>query len=181
MPSSYQQHHQSSATTPSKRDFHTTETVEHGLSKGQYDLSNEKQSSTTILNNNIHISPSLCSNTNKHLLSADCAHHTKVEIKMSDSQTSVRDRLGLWGTHDSEIASTVSGLDRLKQGRYNKVSNFIYVFLCLMEYFYFENFFVEKFLQKIISIRQYNRMNVLSRSALIKLLNLNIVIIMNLN
>lgn len=32
-----------------------------------------------------------------------------------------RDRLGLWG-NDSEVAAAVSGLDRLRLARYNKVS-----------------------------------------------------------
>lgn len=130
MPSSYQQNHQ--ATTPSKRNFNTTETVEHGLSKGtaQFEADANNRSSTTILNNNIHISPSLCSSNtaaNKHLSSADCGnhYHQRVEIKMSDTQSNIRDRLGLWGTSDSEVAGNVSGLDRLKNARYNKVNLFI--------------------------------------------------------
>lgn len=41
--------------------------------------------------------------------------------KMSDS-SDCRDRLGLWGmSSDSEVPGTVSGLDRLRNGRYNKV------------------------------------------------------------
>lgn len=41
--------------------------------------------------------------------------------KMSDS-SDCRDRLGLWGmSGDSEVPGTVSGLDRLRNGRYNKV------------------------------------------------------------
>lgn len=31
-----------------------------------------------------------------------------------------RDRLGLWG-NDTEVASAISGLDRLRLSRYNKV------------------------------------------------------------
>lgn len=36
------------------------------------------------------------------------------------TQQNRRDRLGLWG-NDSEVASTISGLERLKFSRYNKV------------------------------------------------------------
>lgn len=41
--------------------------------------------------------------------------------KMSDS-SDCRDRLGLWGlSGDAEVPGTISGLDRLRNGRYNKV------------------------------------------------------------
>lgn len=36
------------------------------------------------------------------------------------TQQNHRDRLGLWG-NDSEVAAIVSGLERLKFSRYNKV------------------------------------------------------------
>lgn len=42
---------------------------------------------------------------------------------MSNSEKNVRDRLGLWGlANDTEIAGAVSGLERFKNPRYNKVS-----------------------------------------------------------
>lgn len=59
------------------------------------------------------------------------AHHNK---KSADSQPNsdtmsselsknLRDRLGLWGTtSDSEVAGNVSGLERLRSARFNKVS-----------------------------------------------------------
>ncbi len=44
---------------------------------------------------------------------------------MSNSETNVRDRLGLWGlANDTEVAGAVSGLERIKNPRYNKVRNF---------------------------------------------------------
>lgn len=40
----------------------------------------------------------------------------------SDLCKDVRDRLGLWNTTgDSEVAGNVSGLERLRNGRFNKV------------------------------------------------------------
>lgn len=41
-----------------------------------------------------------------------------------------RDRLGLWGTAtvDSEVAGNISGLERLRLSRFNKVSSFFYNF-----------------------------------------------------
>lgn len=49
---------------------------------------------------------------------------------MSETNTNVRDRLGLWGTgpNDSEVAGNVSGLERLRLSRFNKVrGNLIYL------------------------------------------------------
>lgn len=43
---------------------------------------------------------------------------------MSDTEKCVRDRLGLWGIggNDAEVPGNVTGLQRIKQSRYNKVS-----------------------------------------------------------
>lgn len=44
-----------------------------------------------------------------------------------------RDRLGQWGkTSDSEIAGSVTGFNRMKNGRYNKVS---FIFFWIFLYF----------------------------------------------
>lgn len=39
------------------------------------------------------------------------------------SEQNHRDRLGFWG-HDSEVAGAVSGLERLRLSRFNKVCTF---------------------------------------------------------
>lgn len=42
----------------------------------------------------------------------------------------IRDRLGLWGTlSESEVAGNVSGLERLRSARFNKVSDFFHSIL----------------------------------------------------
>lgn len=52
--------------------------------------------------------------------------------KMSDS-SDCRDRLGLWGlSGDSEVPGAVSGLDRLRNGRYNKVKHYFLFYLILL-------------------------------------------------
>lgn len=52
---------------------------------------------------------------------------------MSDQENRIRDRLGFWGTsdHDSEVSATISGLDRLKFTRYNKVSDQWMLWVCV--------------------------------------------------
>lgn len=41
---------------------------------------------------------------------------------MSDTEKNIRDRLGLWGLcSESEVPGSLSGLNRLKSGRYSKV------------------------------------------------------------
>lgn len=49
---------------------------------------------------------------------------------MSESNNQTRDRLGLWGTApvDSEVAGNISGLQRLRISRFNKVSILISYF-----------------------------------------------------
>lgn len=42
----------------------------------------------------------------------------------------IRDRLGLWGTvSDAEVAGNVTGLDRLRQARFNKVRSILHLFI----------------------------------------------------
>lgn len=51
----------------------------------------------------------------------------------------IRDRLGLWGTvSESEVAGNVSGLERLRSARFNKVSNTKHLFN--IRYGYFTSF-----------------------------------------
>ncbi|KAJ6638214.1 NADP-dependent malic enzyme [Pseudolycoriella hygida] len=77
----------------SKRNFHT-KTVENALSKG------------------------IVESTYK-LKTADRFYNTSANT-MSNSEN-VRDRLGLWGlVNDAEVPGSVPGLERIKNGRYNK-------------------------------------------------------------
>lgn len=79
----------------SKRNSHT-KTVENALSKGIVESTYNQRTADRFYNSS--------ANT------------------MSDSDKNVRDRLGLWGlANDTEIAGAVSGLERIKNPRYNKV------------------------------------------------------------
>lgn len=64
---------------------------------------------------------------------------------MSDTEKCVRDRLGLWGIggNDAEVPGNVTGLQRIKQSRYNKVSkgplpHFIHNIYRFYEWKYFQ-------------------------------------------
>lgn len=82
----------------SKRNFHT-KTVENALSKGIVESTYNQKT-------------------------ADRFYNTSANT-MSDSEKNVRDRLGLWGlANDTEVAGAVSGLERFKNARYNKVRTF---------------------------------------------------------
>lgn len=91
---------QTSQTNDQRRD---QETVQHTLSKGTaansatFDhQSYPRNQSADFQSNSDTMSSELCKN--------------------------IRDRLGLWGTvSDSEVAGNVTGLDRLRHARFNKV------------------------------------------------------------
>lgn len=86
----------------SKRNFHT-KTVENALSKGIVESTYNQKT-------------------------ADRFYNTSANT-MSDSEKNVRDRLGLWGlANDTEVAGAVSGLERFKNARYNKVRTFDFSF-----------------------------------------------------
>lgn len=95
--------YQSSAQQTNAKRINSSETVEYALSKG----------TATEINNG----------TNKHNCNCKSADsHTKMSSELCKD---VRDRLGLWGSgSDAEIAGRVSGFDRLRVGRFNKVSKF---------------------------------------------------------
>lgn len=62
--------------------------------------------------------------------SADFQPNT--DTMSSELCKNIRDRLGLWGTlSESEVAGNVSGLERLRSARFNKVSNFAFYFYTL--------------------------------------------------
>lgn len=95
--------YQSSAKQSNSKRINTSESVEYALSKG---------TATEIGTSN---------NNNNHSVSTSFEESADRDAKnMSASSQNRRDRLGLWGT-DSEIAASVSGLDRLRLARYNKV------------------------------------------------------------
>lgn len=109
---SHQQHHQSPTTEPGKRCIHTA-AVEYATSKGIH--------ATGF--NFFFIQFFLLT----HITSADRCGTTGSQSTiaiMSDTEKSVRDRLGLWGIggSDAEVPGNVSGIQRIKQSRYNKVS-----------------------------------------------------------
>lgn len=54
--------------------------------------------------------------------SADSNRSDNKGVEMSDTEKNIRDRLGLWGlSSESEVPGSISGLNRLKTGRYSKV------------------------------------------------------------
>lgn len=79
---------------------------------GCYDRSTDKTVEYELSNGVAHLATNakICSNCNSNL--------RKFEM------SAARDRLGLWGlSGDSEISGNVSGLDRLRLKKYNKVSS----------------------------------------------------------
>lgn len=110
--------YQSSANQSNSKRINTSETVEYPLSKGkatEIDTSNSAQSHCRINNNCCHNNKTIGVNSQK---SAD-SNGKGFTNKMSSEQNN-RDRLGFWG-HDSEVAGAVSGLERLRLSRFNKV------------------------------------------------------------
>lgn len=100
--------YQSAKQSNSKR-INTSETVEYALSKG---TATEIGASNPV-NNYCRIN---CNNNHSVSFEQSADSNTK---NMSADQNR-RDRLGFWG-NDSEVAGAVSGLDRLRLSRYNKV------------------------------------------------------------
>lgn len=81
------------------------ETVEHALSKGT--------AANAVHNHRLH----------PFEQSADFQPNS--DTMSSELCKNIRDRLGLWGTiSESEVAGNVSGLERLRSARYNKVCIF---------------------------------------------------------
>ena len=118
-------HAQSSYQQPQQIDVKlknpTETTVEYALSKGTAATectTNGLQSQQNQPQQNITINTTT---TNIHLdQSADLLKN--ISTMSSDLCKDVRDRLGLWNTTgDSEVAGNVSGLERLRNGRFNKV------------------------------------------------------------
>lgn len=111
-----------SAKQSNGEHINTSETVEYALSKGkatEIGTSHSAQSHCRINNNNC------CNNNNTLGVNSQQSADSNVKgftNKMSSEQNH-RDRLGLWG-HDSEVAGAVSGLDRLRLSRFNKVWNY---------------------------------------------------------
>lgn len=83
----------------------------HKISNGE-----QQQFSSAAFNNNIK-------NSKNSGVSENCVcknlYNNKINKKMDNSN---RDRLGQWGTiSDSETPGNLSGLERIRNGRYNKV------------------------------------------------------------
>lgn len=93
-----------SQTNDQRRD---QETVQHTLSKG-----------TAATGAQPH----------PHKQSADFQPNS--DTMSSELCKNIRDRLGLWGTvSDAEVAGNVTGLDRLRQARFNKVRSILHLFI----------------------------------------------------
>lgn len=128
--------YQSAKQSNGKR-INTSETVEYALSKGkatEIDTSNSAQSHSRINNNH-------CCNNNNNTFGVNSQQSADSNVKgytnkMSSEQNN-RDRLGFWG-HDSEVAGAVSGLDRLRLSRFNKVCK---TFMELLHYINLINYY----------------------------------------
>lgn len=107
-PPSYQ-----SAKQPNSKRINTSETVEYALSKGTA----TEIGASNLINNYCRNG---CSNNNNHSVSTSFEQSADSNTKIMSAEQNRRDRLGLWG-NDSEVAASVSGLDRLRLSRYNKV------------------------------------------------------------
>lgn len=109
--------YQSSANQSNSKRINTSETVEYALSKGTATEIGTSNSANKYCRFN-------CSNNNNNSVNTSfekSADSDEAKI-MSASSQNRRDRLGAWG-NDSEVAATVSGLDRLRLARFNKVSH----------------------------------------------------------
>lgn len=115
-------YHQSAKQSNSKR-INTAETVEYALSKGtateigtsNYSAKSNCRYACKINNNNNHNN-----NAKKYSVSSSSGISADSDAKNMSGAENCRDRLGFWG-HDSEVAGAVSGLERLRLPRYNKV------------------------------------------------------------
>lgn len=111
--------YQSAKQSNSKR-INTAETVEYALSKG---TATKNGTSNYSANSNCRYA---CKNNNnnnnvkKYLVSSSSGKSADLDAKNMSGVQNCRDRLGFWG-HDSEVAGAVSGLERLRLTRYNKV------------------------------------------------------------